>query len=90
VSVLGAEILYRMGQREEAIKVYQRVLDCDYYLIRTVALASIDNIGGSAEEFLDICKVVPGKYERRSNQYDIRAFQSLLKKWDIDPATLGI
>ncbi len=90
VSVLGAEILYRMGQREEAIKVYQRVLDCDYYLMRTVALASIDNIGGSAEEFLDICKVVPGKYERRNNQYDIRAFQSLLKKWDIDPATLGI
>ena len=90
VSVLGAEILYRMGQREEAIKAYQRVLDCDYYLMRTVALGSIDNIGGSAEEFLDICKVVPGKYERRNNQYDIRAFQSLLKKWDIDPATLGI
>ena len=90
VSVLGAEILYRMGKKEEAIEAYQRVLDCEYYLMRTVALASIDNIGGSAEEFLEICKVVPSMYEKPGNQYDVRAFNGLLKKWEIDPASLDI
>jgi len=90
VSVLGAEILYRMGMKAKAIKAYHRVLECDYDMVRTIALGSIDNIGGSAEDFLDICRTVPGKYKKPGNQYDVRAFQGLLKKWEIDPATLEI
>jgi tetratricopeptide (TPR) repeat protein len=90
VSVLGAEILYRMGMKAKAIKAFQRVLDCDYDMVRTIALGSIDDIEGTYEEFLDICKVIPGKYEKPARQYDVRAFQGLLKKWDIDPATLDI
>jgi N-sulfoglucosamine sulfohydrolase len=89
VSVLGAEVLYRMGMKAESIKAFHRVLDCDQAMIRTIALSSINDIGGTPEEFLDICSVIPGKYEKPGNQYDIRAFEGLLKKWDIDPATLG-
>ncbi|MCK4880722.1 MAG: sulfatase-like hydrolase/transferase [Bacteroidales bacterium] len=90
VSVLGAEILYQMGMKAKAIKAYHRVLECDYDMVRTIALGSIDHIGGSAEEFLDICMAIPGKYKKPENQYDVRALQGLLKKWEIDPATLGI
>jgi len=90
VSVLASEILYRMGKKEEAIKAYKRVLDCDYVYIRTLALGSIENIGGSAEEFLDICMTIPAKYEKMEYQYDARALMGLLLKWEIDPATLGI
>jgi arylsulfatase A-like enzyme len=90
VSVIGAEILYRMGMKAKAIKAFHRVLDCDQDMIRTLALNSIDDIGGTPEEFLDICRLIPAKYEKPARQYDVRALQGLLKKWDIDPATLGI
>jgi arylsulfatase A-like enzyme len=90
VSVLGAEILYRMGIKARAIKAYARLLDCDQDMIRTLALGSIDDINGTPEEFLDICRVVPGKYEKPVYQYDVRAFEGLLKKWDIDPAPPGV
>jgi len=90
VSVIGAEILYRMGMKAKAIKAYHRVVDCDIDMVRTIALSSIENIGGSPEEFLDICKLIPAKYEKPARQYDVRALLGLLKKWEIDPATLGI
>jgi hypothetical protein len=90
VSVLGAEILYRMGNKAKALKAYHRVLDCDHMFIRTLALGSIDDIEGSPEDFLDICKLVPAKYKKPARQYDVRAFQGLLKKWEIDPASQGL
>ena len=90
VSVVGAEILYRLGMKARAIKAYQRVLGCDYAMLRTIALTSIDNINGSAEEFLDICRSIPANYDEPNYQYDIRALGGLLKKWDIEPSTLGI
>jgi hypothetical protein len=90
VSVLGAELLYRMGMKAKAIKAYNRVLDCDHMFIRTLALSSINDIGGSSEDFLDMCKLVPAKYEKPARQYDVRAFQGLLKKWEIDAASLGL
>jgi arylsulfatase A-like enzyme len=90
VSVIGAEILYRMGMKTKAIEAFQRVVDCDIDMVRTIALNSIDDIGGTPEEFLDICKLIPAKYEKPAYQYDVRALLGLLKKWDIDPATLGI
>jgi len=90
VSVVAAEILYRMGMKARSIKAYQRLLDCDQDMIRTLALGSIDDFNGSPEEFLDICRVIPGKYEKPAYQYDVRALLGLLKKWDIDPASLGI
>jgi len=90
VSVLAAEILYTMGKKEEAIKAYKRVLDCDYVFIRTLALGSIENIGGTAEEFLESCMAVASKYEKLEYQYDARALMGLLLKWEIDPASLNI
>jgi len=90
VSVIGAEILYRMGLKVKAIEAFQRVVDCEIDMVRTIALNSIDDIGGSPEEFLDICKLIPAKYEKPVYQYDVRALLGLLKKWDIDPSTLGI
>lgn len=90
VSVIGAEILYRMGIKSKALKAFHRVLDCDQDMIRTLALNSIDDIGGTPGEFLDLCRLVLAKYEEPARQYDVRALQGLLKKWDIDPATLGI
>lgn len=90
VSTLGAETLYRLGAKERAIEAYQRVLQCDYELARTRALGSIDSIDGSADEFLDICQTVPGKYINPGNQYDVRALKGLLSKWEIHSATQGI
>jgi N-sulfoglucosamine sulfohydrolase len=90
VSVVGAEVLYRLGMKARAIKAYQRLLDCDQDMIRTLALGSIDDFNGSPEEFLDLCRVIPEKYEKPAYQYDVRALTGLLKKWNIDPATLGI
>lgn len=88
VSVVAAEILYRMEMKSKAIKAYARLLDCDQDMIRTLALGSINDINGSPEEFLDICKLVPAKYEKPARQYDVRAYEGLLKKWKIDPASL--
>ena len=51
-------------------------------------LGSINDVNGSPEEFLDICRIVPTKYEKPANQYDVRAYKGLLKKWEIDPSTL--
>ena len=88
VSVTAAEILYCLEMKVKAIKAYQRVLECDQSMIRTIALTSIDNIGGTEEEFLEICKTVPDKYEKSGNQYDVRAFNALIKKWGADTTTL--
>jgi tetratricopeptide (TPR) repeat protein len=88
VSVVAAEILYRMGMKAKAIKAYARLLDCDQDMIRTLALGSINDINGSPDEFLDICKGVPSKYEKPAYQYDVRAYEGLLKKWEIDPSSL--
>jgi len=90
VSVVGAEVLYRMGMRARAIKAYQRLLGCDQDMIRTLALGSIDGFNGSPEEFLDLCRMIPEKYEEPANQYDVRALKGLLKKWEVDPGTLGL
>ncbi len=90
VSVVGAEILYRQGMKARSIEAFQRLLNCDQDMIRTMALASIDNIGGTAEEFLDICKSIPGNYERPGNQYDVRAYKGLVIKWGIDPMHLSL
>jgi len=90
VSVVAAEILYRMGMKARAIKAYQRLLDCDQDMIRTLALGSINDLNGTPEEFLDLCRAIPGKYEKPDYQYDVRALKGLLKKWDIDPSTLGV
>jgi hypothetical protein len=90
VSVIATEILYRMGSKARALEAFQRLLDCDQDMIRTLALNSIDDIGGTADEFLDICKLIPAKYETPERQYDVRALQGLLKKWDIDPSAAGL
>ena len=79
-----------MGKKEEAIEAYKRVLDCDYIFIRTLALGSIENIGGTADEFLESCMAVAAKYEKLEYQYDARALMGLLLKWEIDPTTLDI
>jgi arylsulfatase A-like enzyme len=88
VSAVGAEILYRLGWKARSIEAFQRLLECDQDMIRTIALSSIDNIGGTSEEFLDICKSIPGKYVKPGNQYDLRAYQNLLIKWGIDPNSI--
>jgi hypothetical protein len=79
-----------MGMKSKAIEAFHRVVDCDMDMVRTIALNSIDDIGGTSEEFLDLCKLIPAKYEKPAYQYDVRALLGLLKKWDLDPATLGI
>ena len=90
VSVIAAELLYRQGKKAKALEAFQRLLDCDQDMIRTLALNSIDDIGGSSDEFLDICKLVPAKYEKPERQYDIRALQGLVKKWDLEPSAAGL
>lgn len=88
VSVVGAEILYRLGMKARSIEAYQRLLECDQDMIRTLALASIENIGGTSEEFLDICKSIPANYTKPGNQYDVRAYKGLLIKWGVDRSSI--
>jgi arylsulfatase A-like enzyme len=90
VSVIASEILYRMGIKDKAIEAFQRLLDCDEDMIRTLALNSIDDIGGSAGEFLEMCRLVPAKYDNPERQYDVRALLGLLKKWDIEASAVGL
>jgi arylsulfatase A-like enzyme len=90
VSVIAAEILFRSGKKDLSIESFRRILDCDYDMIRTMALNSIDDVGGTPGEFLEICKLVPAKYEDPQRQYDIRALQGLLKKWEMKPASVGL
>ncbi len=84
VSVLSAEILYRLGKKKEAIRAYNRVLNSDYPMGRTFALNSIDHINGTAAEFLEGCRAIPGKYEKMERQQDVRAYKGLLRKWNVD------
>jgi hypothetical protein len=93
VSVLGAEILYRLGEKEDALLAYNRVLQCDYKMARTDALNSIDRINGTPEEFVGACaRVINEKYEELnlSADYDVRVIQWLLRKWGVDPSVYGI
>ena len=90
VSVIAAEILYRQGKKDLSHESFRRILDCEYDMIRTMALNSIDDLDGSPEEFLEICKQVPAKYEDPQRQYDIRALQGLVKKWGVEPASVGL
>lgn len=90
VSVIAAEILYRMGKKDLSVDSFQRILDCEFDMIRTMALNSIDDVGGTPEEFLEICKLVRAKYEDPQRQYDIRALQGLLRKWNVEPASVGL
>jgi hypothetical protein len=90
VSVIAAEILYRHGKKDLSHESFRRILDCEFDMIRTMALNSIDDLGGSPEEFLEICKLVPAKYEDPQRQYDIRALQGLVKKWGVEPASVGL
>jgi arylsulfatase A-like enzyme len=93
VSVTGAEILYLLGEKEQAQAAYRRVLRCDEPMARTHALNSIDQIEGTAEEFLEECVgVIREKYEQLNmgSDYDARAIQWLLEKWKVDPSLHGI
>jgi hypothetical protein len=93
VSVLGAEILYRLGEKKEAIKAYDRVLQSDYKMARTDALNSIDRINGSPEEFIGACvRLINDKYEalNMASDYDARVIQWLFQKWEITPSSYGI
>ncbi|MEN8230602.1 MAG: sulfatase-like hydrolase/transferase [Bacteroidota bacterium] len=90
VSVVAAEALYRLGQKGQAVKAINRVLDCDYPMARTFALNSIDHMNGSAEEFLDRCLGVFARYEELAWQYDVRVSKRLLEKWEVDAAFYGV
>lgn len=93
VSVVCSEILYRQGEKEEAVQDYNRVLNCDYRMARTDALNSIDRIGGTPEEFLEPCiRVIREKYDTLNlgTDYDARVIQWLFEKWDLDPLNYGI
>ncbi len=90
VSTTGAEILYLLGEKENAIKAYNRVLNSDRPMARTFALTSIDHINATPGEFLEVCLNVLGNYESIDRQYDARVIKWLLEKWDIDPSKFGL
>ncbi len=93
VSVLGAEILFRMGEKEDALKAYDRILQSDQKMARVDALNSIDRINGTREEFLQACvRVIKDKYSELNmgSDYDARVIQWLFQKWNADPSQYGI
>lgn len=90
VSVLAAEALYRLGQKNLAVKSLNRVLACDSEMARTFALNSIDHMDGTSEEFLEGCLGVFDNYEKLNRQYDARVSKWLLEKWEVDAASYGV
>jgi arylsulfatase A-like enzyme len=93
VSVLGAEILYRLGEKGDALPAYRCVLQGGSKMARTDALNSIDRINGSPEEFADACAgVIRDKYSELNmgSDYDARVIQWLFRKWEIEPSAYGI
>jgi len=90
VSVVAAEALYRLGQKKQAVKSINRVLDCDSPMARTFALNSVDHMDGSASEFLDGCLGIFAKYETLNRQYDARVGKWLLEKWEVDASSHGV
>ncbi len=90
VSIVAAETLYRLGHKELAVKAMNRVLDCDHPMARTCALNSIDNMDGTAEEFLDGCVGILSGYETLNRQYDARVSKWLMEKWKVDATSLGV
>lgn len=89
VAVIAAEALYALGEKEDAIKSYIRILtDTDYDMTdRNFALNSID---GAHVEDPDLQQVVKKFYEdnmegkegfARYNEYDWLMSEALLKKW---------
>jgi len=90
VSVVSAEALYRLGQKDQAVKSINRVLDCDSPMARTFALNCVDHMDGSASEFLDGCIRMFANYETLNRQYDARVGKWLLEKWEVDAASYGV
>jgi len=90
VSVVAAEALYRLGQKNQAVQAINRVLDCEYPMARTFALNAIDHMEGTPDEFLEGCLKVFANYEELNRQYDARVGKWLLEKWEVDAAAHGV
>lgn len=83
VSVTCAEMLYRMGETKKSIAAFLRVFECELTMARTLALNSIDLMGGTYGEFGELVASVPANYEKPDNQYDVRVAMWLMEKWGI-------
>ncbi len=83
VSIAAAELLYKLGDKETAIKALKRVLACDQVMARTCALNCVDAIGEGPDEFLQPCLDLLASYEVVDRQYDVRVVQWLFEKWNL-------
>jgi hypothetical protein len=90
VSVVAAEALYRLGQKDQSVQAMNRVLECEYPMARTFALNAIDHMEGRPDEFLEGCLKVLSSYEELNRQYDARVAKWLLEKWEVDAAAYGV
>jgi hypothetical protein len=91
VTTVAAETLYRLGDTQNAINAYLRVLESDDEIARTDALNSIDRVGENSEPVIQASIGVLNRYESPDrNHYDIRMIKGLLEKWNIDPEMYGI
>jgi len=81
VSVVAAELLYQLDEKELARQALLRVLASDQLMARTCALNCIDVIGAGPDEFLQPCLDILAGYEVINRQYDARVIQWLMEKW---------
>jgi N-sulfoglucosamine sulfohydrolase len=83
VSIVAAELLYKLGDKEMAIKALKRVLACNQVMARTCALNCIDVIGEGPEQFQQSCEDIFTRYDVVDRQYDVRVAQWLIEKWNL-------
>jgi len=83
VSIAAAELLYTLGDKDNARKALKRVLSCDQAMARVAALNCIDLIGEGPDEFLQPCLDILARYEVLNRQYDVRVAQWLIEKWNL-------
>ena len=91
ISVLLAEILYRLGEREGAKPVLLSAVRSTNPFLRNQALNIIDEMGEiSPEVQRAVITMVQMAGDIDRSQYDMRSAKRLFEKWGIDPAVHGI
>lgn len=91
VAVVAAEALYKLGEKEIAIKTLVSVLKNPGEMARCHALNVIDCIGDESDEIKQgVIDIVKNAEKLSREQYDLRTAKWLFQKWDINPVEYNL
>jgi len=86
VSVVAAEAVYKLGEKEIAINALLNALENPNEHARCHALNTIDCIEENSPEIIGgVIDLINSSANRSPNAYDLRAAKWLIEKWGLDP-----